>query len=212
MARSGVKFSTGGKLTDLGKSVKNITSRLNRFAQRTGSTVNTKDIRNQVRQMVEQGRSEQSIIDTLNKIRDNRLGELFVDKKSGELVGNISSLPLSPIDNLDFYLGLSDQTSTYMENELLRQWVYDMVNEYGEEDFADRLQRNADSINEAIETIVFGYLERGYYQGLDTALVRLYEAVGDEISWNMRQAISEGVDMYEWNRSYGYTDYDGEDY
>lgn len=212
MARSGVKFSTGGKLTDIGKAVKNVTRRLNRYAQKTGATVNTKDIRNQVRQMAEQGRSEQSITDTLNKIRDNRLNEIFVNKKTGETVGNVSSIPLSPVENLEFYLGNRPDMETYLDNELLQQWLKDMEREYGIDELANRLQDNADAINQALERVVYGYLAKGFTQGLDTALVRLYESVGDPLSWNRRQAISEGVEQYEWNMSYGYTDYDGEEF
>lgn len=212
MAKSSVKFSSGGKLTDVGRAVKNVTRRLTRYAQKTGASVNTKDIRNQVRQMVEQGRSEQSIAETLNKIRDNRLNELFVDTKSGELVTNVSSVPLSPIDNLEFYLGYSENINNYMDNELLQQWLTDMEREYGQDALAEMLQNNADSINQALETVVYGYLARGYLQGLDTALVRLYEATGDALSWNRRRAISEGVERYEWNLSYGTTDYDGEEF
>lgn len=212
MARSGVRFSVGGKLTDVGRAVKNVTRRLTRYAQKTGTNVNTKDIRKQVREMVEQGRSEQSIADTLNKIRDNRLNELFVNKKTGEMIGNISNVPLSPLDNLQFYLSYSSEVGSYMDNELLQEWLTYMEREFGEEELISNLQENATLINQALERVVYGYLAKGYTQGLDTALVRLYETIGRPLTWNRAQAISEGVERYEWNMSYGYTDYDGEEF
>ena len=101
MAKSSVRFKIGGKRTELGKSVENLTKRMNRYAGHTGTKVTTKEIRNQVRRMIEQeGKTEETVIKTLNKIRNDRLAEVFVDRKTGQLITNVTNIPISPMENI----------------------------------------------------------------------------------------------------------------
>lgn len=213
MARNGVKFSVGGKLTDIGKAVKNVTRRLTRYAQKTGATVNTKDIRKQVRDMLNQGRSEQSIAKTLNSIRNERLGELFVETETGELISNVTNLPLSPADVLKSYMDIDSDLEGRMDTALIKTWFADLEREYGATGELDQiLQDNAQEIQDALETVVYGYLDKGLTQGLDTSLVRLYELSGIDMTWDRRQAIYENVERFSWYSAYGYRPYDEDDF
>lgn len=203
MARDSVKFSSGGKLTPLGKAVKNMTRRMQRQRKRLGATVDTKSIRNQIRKMIDfDGRSEGSVAETLNKIRDNRLFEMFVDKNTGTIETNISEVRISVKDMLIHHLNLDDERVGYLENDLLKQFIYDLELDYAD-DLDNVLQSNAKSINDALNTVIWGYLDKGITQGLDTALIRLYERVMGEISFNRQMSIREGVENYEYRQAYG---------
>lgn len=213
MARSGVKFSVGGKLTDVGKAVKNLTRRMTTYARKSGATVNTKDIRKQVRDMVNQGRSEQAITKTLNSIRDERIGEVFVNRGTGEFISNVTNLPLSPVDILKGYIDIDSDLEGRMDNSLIKAWFADLERDYGATGDLDTiLQKNAQEIQDALETVIYGYLDKGLTQGLDTSLIRLYELSGVDMTWDRRQAIYENVERFQWYSAYGYRPYDEDDF
>lgn len=195
MAKSSVRFKIGGKRTELGKSVENLTKRMNRYAGHTGTKVTTKEIRNQVRRMIEQeGKTEETVIKTLNKIRNDRLAEVFVDRKTGQLITNVTNIPISPMENI--YDAIGFKNYSFDEHPLLAQWVQDLQMEYGD-DLDDVLMSHSAEIIQALNDVIWGYLEKGTTQGIETALTRLYETTFGTLSWNRKQAINEMVDMYQ---------------
>lgn len=195
MAKSVVRFKVGGRRTELGKSVENLIKRMNRFAKNTESKVVTKDIRSQVREMIEKkGKTERSVIEELNKIRDERLAEMFVDKKTGELVTNVSSIRISPLDNIFDLIGFNNYD--FSDHPLLAQWVHDMEVRFGD-DLDDEILKRSSEITEALNTVVWGYFDKGNSQGLATALTRLYEASFGHLAVAYKQYIEENVDKIE---------------
>ena len=210
MAKSSVRFKIGGKRTELGKSVENLTKRMNRYAGHTGTKVTTKEIRNQVRRMIEQeGKTEETVIKTLNKIRNDRLAEVFVDRKTGQLITNVTNIPISPMENI--YDAIGFKNYSFDEHPLLAQWVQDLQMEYGD-DLDDVLMQHSAEIIQALNDVIWGYLEKGTTQGIETALTRLYETTFGTLSWNRKQAINEMVDMFQsgfyTGRYYDVDDYD----
>ena len=67
-------------------------------------------------------------------------------------------------------------------------------------------------IIQALNDVIWGYLEKGTTQGIETALTRLYETTFGTLSWNRKQAINEMVDMFQsgfyTGRYYDVDDYD----
>lgn len=207
MAKAPVRFKVGGKRTELGKAVENLTKRMTRFSNRAGSQTNTKEIRNQVRRMIEkEGKTEKQVIYTLNQIRNERLREIYVDKNTGELITNISDMKVSPVDVILDMVGMTDEEDIG-GNGLLLQWLTDAQNHF-EEDLDDVLLNNSTEIQAALNSVIWGYLEKGTTQGIETSLTRLYEVTfGKDFSFNMKKSIEERVMDYQigyyTGRTYG---------
>lgn len=207
MAKAPVRFKVGGKRTELGKAVENLTKRMTRFSNRTGSQTNTKEIRNQVRRMIEkEGKTEKQVIYTLNQIRNERLREIYIDKNTGELITNISDMKVSPVDVILDMVGMTDEEDIG-GNGLLLQWLTDAQNHF-EEDLDDVLLNNSTEIQAALNSVIWGYLEKGTTQGIETSLTRLYEVTfGRELTFNMKRSIEQRVMDYQFGyytgRTYG---------
>lgn len=184
MARSSVKFSSGGKLTDVGRAVKNLTRRMSRYAQRTGATIDTKHIRNQVRSQIERGMSTKDIISVMEKVRDDRIKEVAYGgkgiKDNGRYILTASELERLNII-LDNITGEWNSANDVSANVL--QEVFDSaINIEGKEVIEQRLQDNASEINEALEYLIYGDSEgRFTIQGLSTSLTRIYEVIYNKI-------------------------------
>lgn len=184
MAKSSVKFSSGGKLTDVGRAVKNLTRRMSRYAQRTGATIDTKHIRNQVRSQIERGMSTKDIINVIEKVRDNRIKEVVYGGKGIKDNGRYV-LTASELERLNIILdNISDAWNTANEvSANVLQEVFDSaIDTEGKEIIEQRLQDNASEINEALEYLIYGDSEgRFTIQGLSTSLTRIYEVIYDKI-------------------------------
>lgn len=184
MAKSSVKFSTGGKLTDVGRAVKNLTRRMSRYAQRTGATIDTKHIRNQVRSQIERGMSTKDIISVMEKVRDERIKEVAYGgkgiKDNGRYILTASELERLNII-LDNITGEWNSANDVSANVL--QEVFDSaIDAEGKEVIEQRLQDNASEINEALEYLIYGDSEgRFTIQGLSTSLTRIYEVIYNKI-------------------------------
>ena len=129
---------------------------MNRYAGHTGTKVTTKEIRNQVRRMIEQeGKTEETVIKTLNKIRNDRLAEVFVDRKTGQLITNVTNIPISPMENI--YDAIGFKNYSFDEHPLLAQWVQDLQMEYGD-DLDDVLMQHSPEIIQALLIMLSGVI------------------------------------------------------
>ena len=184
MARSDVKFSVGGKLTDVGRAVKNLTRRMSRYAQRTGAKIDTKHIRNQVRSQIDRGMSTKDIINVIERVRDDRIKEVAYGgkgiKDNGRYILTASELERLNII-LDNITGEWNSANDVSAN-VLQEVIDSAIDTEGKETIEQRLQDNASEINEAIEYLIYGDSEgRFTIQGLSTSLTRIYEVIYNKI-------------------------------